>query len=53
MAAFHPPLGVTVEGPADGVWRVRAADHATLSDAFAAVPRPAGRLRIEVDPLRL
>jgi primosomal protein N' (replication factor Y) len=30
-------------------WMVRAADHATLADALAAVPRPAARLRVEVD----
>ena len=53
MEAFGLPLGVTVEGPADGAWRLRAADHALLCDALAAVVRPAGRLRIEVDPLRI
>jgi len=31
-------------------WVVRAPDHRMLCDALAAVPRPAGRLRIEVDP---
>jgi primosomal protein N' (replication factor Y) len=30
-------------------WMVRAADHAAMADALAAVPRPAARLRIEVD----
>ncbi len=30
-------------------WMVRAPDHTTMSDALAAVPRPAARLRIEVD----
>ena len=29
---------------------VRADDHAVLSDGLAAVDRPAGRLRVEVDP---
>jgi primosomal protein N' (replication factor Y) len=29
---------------------VRAGDHATLADGLAGVDRPAGRLRIEVDP---
>ena len=37
----------------DGAWRLRAPDHETLCDALAAVPRPPGRLRIEVDPLRI
>ncbi|HEX3460498.1 MAG TPA: hypothetical protein VHT49_06310 [Acidimicrobiales bacterium] len=31
-------------------WLVRAADHQVLCDALASTPRPAGRLRVEVDP---
>jgi primosomal protein N' (replication factor Y) (superfamily II helicase) len=31
-------------------WMVRATDHRRLCDALAAVPRPPGRLRVEVDP---
>ena len=31
-------------------WLVRAPDHTVLCDALAAVPRPAERLRVEVDP---
>lgn len=50
---FDPPLGVEVLGPSDGRWIVRAPDHRTLCDALGAVERPPGRLRIEVDPLRL
>ncbi len=30
-------------------WMVRAPDHATMANALASVPRPAARLRIEVD----
>jgi primosomal protein N' (replication factor Y) len=41
-----------VLGPDDGRWLVRAPDHRSLCDALAAVPRPPGRLRIEVDPQR-
>ena len=44
---------IDVQGPADGRYRLRAPDHATLCDALAAAPRPPGRLRIEVDPLRV
>jgi primosomal protein N' (replication factor Y) len=44
---------VDLMGPADGRWLVRAADHQTLCDALASVTRPAGRLRVEVDPLRV
>jgi primosomal protein N' (replication factor Y) len=32
-------------------WLVRAPDHTVLCDGLASVPRPADRLRIEVDPL--
>lgn len=51
VEALGRPAGVEVQGGA-GEWRLRAADHATLCDALAAVVRPPGRLRIEVDPLR-
>ena len=44
--------GVEVMGPVDGVWSVRAPDHRSLSDLLAMVPRPPGRLRVEVDPVR-
>jgi primosomal protein N' (replication factor Y) len=56
-AAFADALaahtGVDVVGDAQGHWLVRAPDHRVLCDTLAAVPRPAGRLRIEVDPLRI
>ena len=45
--------GVEVLGPADGAYLVRAADHRTLLDVLAATPRPPGRLRVAVDPLRV
>ena len=45
--------GIEVRGPLNGSWQVRAADHATLCDALAAVERPAGRLRLSVDPPRV
>ncbi len=32
-------------------WLIRAADHRTLCDGLASTPRPAGRLRVEVDPI--
>ncbi len=46
------PLGLEVLGPREDAWLVRAEDHPTLCDALAAVERPGGRLRLEVDPLR-
>ncbi|MBK9178356.1 MAG: hypothetical protein IPM45_02080 [Acidimicrobiales bacterium] len=44
---------VEVLGPDEGRYLVRAPGHAGLCDALAAVPRPPGRLRVEVDPPRL
>jgi primosomal protein N' (replication factor Y) len=35
--------------PGDG-WLVRAPTQSELADALASVPRPPGRLRVEVDP---
>ncbi len=52
VEALGTPLGVEVLGPRDGVWLLRAPDHRTLCDALAATPRPPGRLRLAVDPLR-
>jgi primosomal protein N' (replication factor Y) len=51
VAALGRPPGIEIQGGA-GAWRIRADDHTTLCDALAAVPRPPGRLRIDVDPLR-
>jgi hypothetical protein len=47
------PLGLEIRGPLDGRYRVRAPDHQVLCDALAGAPRPAGRLRVAVDPLRI
>ena len=52
VAALPAGAGVEVLGPADDRWLLRAPDHTTLCDTLVATPRPAGRLRIEVDPLR-
>jgi primosomal protein N' (replication factor Y) len=51
--ALGSPVGVRVQGPVDGTWRLVAPDHATLCDALGSVERPPGRLRLEVDPLRI
>ncbi|MDQ3896958.1 MAG: hypothetical protein M3326_06880, partial [Actinomycetota bacterium] len=53
-AAFVGAVDGTLEvlGPANDRWLLRAPDHRTLCDALAVAPRPPGRLRIEVDPLR-
>ena len=52
IEALGAPLGVDVLGPRDGEWLLRAPDHRTLCDALAETPRPPGRLRLAVDPLR-
>ena len=52
VEALGEPLGVRIQGPVDGAWRLVAPDHRVLCDALATVPRPPGRLRLEVDPLR-
>jgi primosomal protein N' (replication factor Y) len=46
------PKGVEVSGPVDGTWSVRAPDHEVLCNFLSEVPRPPGRLRVEVDPVR-
>jgi primosomal protein N' (replication factor Y) len=51
LRAVSASDAVTIQGPLDGGWRLRATDHRTLCDALAAVERPPGRLRVEVDPL--
>ncbi|NLD77730.1 MAG: hypothetical protein GX643_13790 [Acidimicrobiales bacterium] len=53
MEAFGRPDGVKVQGPVDGAWRLVAPDHQVLCDALAATDRPPGRVRVEVDPLRI
>jgi primosomal protein N' (replication factor Y) len=53
FVAALPAGAVEVIGPARDRWLLRAPDHVTLGDALAATPRPPGRLRVEVDPLRV
>jgi primosomal protein N' (replication factor Y) len=52
IAALPDEKGIEVLGPANDRWLLRAADHQSLCNALAATPRPPGRLRVEVDPLR-
>jgi len=52
VAGIPVDRGVEVVEVADQQWWLRAPDHTALCDALAATPRPSGRLRIEVDPLR-
>jgi primosomal protein N' (replication factor Y) len=55
VGALEPvlPDGVALLGPADDRWLLRAPTSSQLADALAATPRPQGRLRVEVDPLRV
>ncbi len=53
IEALGTPPGLQVAELAEGRWLLRAADHQVLCDALAAARRPSGRLRIEVDPLRV
>ncbi|MDP9075421.1 MAG: hypothetical protein M3N98_14910, partial [Actinomycetota bacterium] len=46
------PAVVEVLGPDRDRWLIKADDHRALSAALVGAPRPSGRLRIEVDPLR-
>jgi len=52
VAALPGDRDVEVLGPSRDRYLIRAADHRTLCDTLAATPRPPGRLRVEVDPLR-
>lgn len=54
VLSSHAAKGQPVEvlGPVEDRWLVRAPSHDLLCDVLAAVPRPPGRLRVEMDPLR-
>ncbi len=53
LEALGRPPGVEVAEHAPDRWLLRAPDHTILCDALAEVRRPPGRLRLEVDPLRV
>jgi len=53
IASLGAPLGLTVIGPVNDRWLVRAPDHQTLTRHLSETERPSERLRIEVDPLRV
>lgn len=50
---FGPVDGVQARGPIDGRWLLRADQLDPILDRLAAIPRPAARVRVEVDPLRV
>jgi primosomal protein N' (replication factor Y) len=51
--ALGAPIGVQVAPVDERRWLLRAPDHEVLCGALAGAKRPPGRLRIEVDPLRV
>jgi primosomal protein N' (replication factor Y) len=53
VAALEAVPGLATTEWVPGRWLVRTADHVALCDALAATKRPPGRLRVEVDPLRV
>jgi len=53
VARIDGTEGIEVLGPDENRWLLRAADPDSLSAALALAGRPAGRVRVEVDPLRI
>lgn len=53
IAGVDPPPDLEVLGPVEGQWVLRAPTAEVLCDVLGATERPTGRLRIEVDPLRM
>ena len=51
--SFRTVKGVQVRGPLDGRWLLRAESHNSILDRLAEIERPAARVRIDVDPLRV
>jgi primosomal protein N' (replication factor Y) len=51
--SFGTVAGVQVRGPLDGRWLLRAESQNLILDRLAEVERPAARVRIDVDPLRV
>ena len=52
MERLGNPLGIRIAPDPDGQFFLRSSDYDTLCAALAAVERPPGRLRIDVDPIR-
>ncbi|HKY17211.1 MAG TPA: hypothetical protein VJM33_19950 [Microthrixaceae bacterium] len=52
VEAFGAPLGVEVR-PSGDEWLLVAEDRRALLDQLATTPRPSGRLRLQIDPMRL
>lgn len=53
VAEAEQRLGLSIRGPKNDLWLVRADDHRSLADGLRSVPRPAERLRLAVDPTRI
>ena len=53
IESFGSPPGIQVRGPLDGGWQLRADTLDPILHALAVTQRPAARVRVEVDPLRV
>jgi primosomal protein N' (replication factor Y) (superfamily II helicase) len=51
VSAVPSRAGVTTSAAGDDRWLLRAETHSVLCDALAAAPRPAARVRVDVDPV--
>ena len=47
------PPDLRIDQGAPGQWMIRSADRRGLLDLLATIERPPGRLRLQIDPLRL
>ena len=47
------PADLQIDESGDGLWIVRSADRRGLLNLLATVERPPGRLRLQIDPMRL
>lgn len=52
MDRLGTPLGIQIAPDSSGQYFLRAPGYDSLCDTLAAVERPSGRLRIDVDPIR-
>ena len=52
LLRIEAPADMQIGGSAADGWSLKAPNHQTLCDLLGAVKRPAGRMRVEVDPVR-
>ena len=49
----EPPVDLRIDSGAEGQWIMRSTERRALLDLLARVERPPGRLRLQIDPMRL